>query len=230
MSHTSPEAGPAAENLVFFGAITASVSHELKNALATINEFSGLLGDLTAAAATKGAPPNAERLSSICEKIDKQVKRAEELIRRLNRFAHSADVPVAEVDVRHTLSAICDLCERFAKLARVTFERRFGEGCCVLALDPFSLQHAIYLAIRIALGAAAQQRTMCVVYQPDADLAGCKVLIESADGVPAPADDDPDAALLRALCAHLGATIRWAEGRIVLCFPPARSAGTIEGR
>ena len=35
------------KGLAFFGEITASVSHEINNAISIINEYSGLLEDLT---------------------------------------------------------------------------------------------------------------------------------------------------------------------------------------
>ncbi|NNG12708.1 MAG: sensor histidine kinase, partial [Halobacteria archaeon] len=46
-----PEQGhKVAQELRYFGKVTASISHELKNVLAILNEHTGLLQDLTAMA------------------------------------------------------------------------------------------------------------------------------------------------------------------------------------
>ena len=51
--------------LEFFGRVTTSLSHELKNALATAKELAGLLDDLSQMA-TEERPVKNERLQSIC--------------------------------------------------------------------------------------------------------------------------------------------------------------------
>ena len=50
---------PQNDDLLFFGRIGASVSHELKNVLAVMNEQAGLLGDLACMAA-RGMPLDPE--------------------------------------------------------------------------------------------------------------------------------------------------------------------------
>ena len=89
---TEPTSG---EELAFFGTITAGLSHELKNVIATINEYNGLLDDLAQAAARR--PLDPERLRQICGKITKQIERGESLILGLNRFAHSMDEPIRDI-------------------------------------------------------------------------------------------------------------------------------------
>ena len=71
-----------------FGAISASVSHELKNALAIINENAGLLEDLSFMA-EKGLPLEPAKLKSLAASIGKQIQRADGIIRNMNHFAHS---------------------------------------------------------------------------------------------------------------------------------------------
>jgi len=202
-----------ARKLAFFGAITASLSHELKNVLATINEFSGLLDDLCSAAAS-GRALEPERLVNISGKIGKQVRRGETLIQRLNRFSHSVDAPEASVDLVALIESICAICDRFAKLGQATLERRFPEASREVTTDPFTLQHAVYLCVRAALAVADQQRRITVVVELDA--ARPVIAIESADPFAVEDPANAEHALLRALATELQAELRWESTRVAL--------------
>jgi signal transduction histidine kinase len=65
----------AIEGIRFFGEISASISHEIKNVLAIINENAGLLQDMIMMN-EKGLPLNPERLSKLAHSISGQVARA----------------------------------------------------------------------------------------------------------------------------------------------------------
>ncbi|BCO08701.1 hypothetical protein GF1_10770 [Desulfolithobacter dissulfuricans] len=99
------------EGLAFFGKITASLSHEMKNALAIINENSGLLEDYMLMAES-GMEVDPERLSELAARIGRQVERADGLVNRLNAFAHSVDHPVQEVDLDQLLKLAASLSHR----------------------------------------------------------------------------------------------------------------------
>jgi len=98
----------AAEGLVFQGRITASVSHELKNVLATISETAGLLADLTELA-DSGRPLDTTELRSCANTIVDEVKRGFRVVKNLNVFAHSTDEPVAEVDLGELVALVAGL-------------------------------------------------------------------------------------------------------------------------
>lgn len=216
MSEPDPGAPLLEQKLMFFGRISASLSHELKNVLATINEFSGLLDDLSRAAAS-GRPLKPERLQSVCGKIANQIGRGEELIRRMNRFSHSVDEPLASVDLRELLGLVCDLCGRFAKLKQATLERRFPDAPQVLTLDTFALEYAVALAIDLALRGATDERRVTVALLEPAAPRGCQIAVESADPLgPAELARTPEHALLVGVMAHLGGTVDLAPERIVL--------------
>ena len=78
--------------LQFFGKMSASISHEMKNVMAIINENAGLLEDLTVMA-EKGMPIDPERLKTQASRIMKQIRRGDDIIKGMNRFAHSVDEP-----------------------------------------------------------------------------------------------------------------------------------------
>jgi len=206
-----------AQKLVFFGTITASLSHELKNALATINEFSGLLDDLTQGAAA-GRALSPERLRSVCGKIAKQIRRGEMLIQRLNRFAHSVDEPLREVDVAELLQQICDLCARFADLKQVTLERQLPGEPVSLTVDPFAFQYAVYLGIDLALQSAGEARAVTVSLAKAGT--GCELVVASADPI---APDGPDSAgrwaMLQQVVQHMGGEAAAGADRIVMTLP-----------
>lgn len=202
----------ATQKLMFFGRISASLSHELKNVLATINEYSGLLDDLSRMAA-KGKELKPERLQSVCGKIARQITRGEELIGRMNRFSHSVDEPVAASDLREMLELMCDLCNRFAKLKQVTLQRRFPEQSRSVTLDGFALQYAVTLSIDLALSAATDQRELTVAYDADG---ACSIRVESADPLGPDLAEQPAHAALQQVCAYLGAGLQIEPGAIVL--------------
>ena len=102
-----------------FGSISASVSHELKNALAIINENAGLLEDLSFMA-EKGLPLDPARLKGLAANIARQIQLADGIIRNMNRFAHSADEAMKCIDLGDTLALILALSSRLAAMKSVT--------------------------------------------------------------------------------------------------------------
>ena len=138
----------------FFGQATASATHEINNVLAIINEYAGLLGDLVAGAEA-GRPLDPARLAKTAASIQRQIKRGEGIVKRLNRFAHNAD----QAERRVELNALCDdavgLAERLADMKRVKLEREAPPETLSADTDPFALTHAIFTAIMQALEAAA---------------------------------------------------------------------------
>ncbi|SHO49128.1 sensor histidine kinase [Desulfopila aestuarii] len=104
--------------LQVFGAISAMVSHDLKNTLAIINENAGLLDDLALMSGDSGVP--AERVQKAAAKVAQQVTRSNTIIKNLNRFAHSGDAPVARAAVSDILQLMADLTTRKAAMRSMT--------------------------------------------------------------------------------------------------------------
>ena len=162
--------GDATERLLrdkgfgFFGAITASLSHEINNVFAITNELSGLLGDFLQAA-EQGAPLNVDRLQSTTRRIGAQVERGQGLVKRLNRFAHTVDEDQT-IDVNETVEAIAALCERLATLRRVELETSLPETSPRLEGSAFDLQHILFRCIDIALDASAEGDVVQIEVEP----------------------------------------------------------------
>ena len=194
------------DKLTFFGAITASLSHELKNVLATIGEFSGLLDDLVAVANT-GKPLSPERLQRICGRIAAQIERGEGLVRNLNKFAHTVDEAWAPVDLSQLIVDITTLSRRFATLKQVKLETVLPDTPTVVTTDSFSCQHAIFLCLDMALRVATDTRSITVSLT-GADGAAT-IEIASADPLARSSAPDAEVRLLETLVAQIRSKVEW---------------------
>lgn len=105
---------PGNSGLTFFSRVSAAVSHEIKNVLAIINQNAGLLEDLVLMS-EKGSPPSPERLHRLARTVNNQVKRADEIVKNMNRFAHSADHSLETVDVYDATVFIAGLGQRMIR-------------------------------------------------------------------------------------------------------------------
>jgi len=101
------------QGLKFFGRVGASISHEIKNCLAVINEQNGLLEDFLYLA-QQGRHLDIERIKGIVASIAQQVERVNTIARRLNKFAHSVDETWVQVDLREIVTLVVDLAQRMA--------------------------------------------------------------------------------------------------------------------
>jgi signal transduction histidine kinase len=109
------------EGLAFFGRVSAVVSHELKNIMATISETAGLLGDLVELAG-EGRPLEPGELRSISETIMDEIQRGYASIGRLNAFAHSVDQPFEEVELSKIVNLAVGLSQALAYARRVELD------------------------------------------------------------------------------------------------------------
>ncbi len=118
-----PENRPKTYNVGpgYFGKMTASVSHELKNCLAIMNENNGLTQDLTVMA-LKGRPLDPERLNQVADRISNQIQRADQLLKQMNRFAHSSDRGEEQVDVYEAVTLAVSLGARLAANQQVDIQ------------------------------------------------------------------------------------------------------------
>ncbi len=170
------------KGMSFFGAITASLSHEINNVLAIVSELSGLLGDLIHAAAS-GRPLDPERLAGISDRINGQVERGKHLVKRLNRFAHTVDQPVTAVSVNETMELITTLCQRFARLKKATLETEFPDQDLVIESSSFGLMQAVHLCIDLALRSGMEGAcTVIAGFEPFDD--GCSIIITCSNPIP----------------------------------------------
>jgi len=145
--------------LQFFGKMSASISHEIKNVMAIVNENAGLLEDFTVMA-EKGLPIDPQRLKTRAGMIMKQIRRGDEIIKGMNRFAHSVDDPLRQVDLHETLSLMVALSSRFATMRGVTLELEPPLAPVPVFTNPFFLENVIWLCLDFAMGSTGTGRTV----------------------------------------------------------------------
>jgi hypothetical protein len=140
-----------ANELAFFGKIAASVTHELRNVLAVINESNGLMADFLAM--TREAPfPHREKFQRSVQKIEEQVRRGVDITSRFNRFAHSMDHTCADIDLNSILTQTISLAQRLAALRNVELKAEVCDHPIMLFSNAFRIQMALTMAIEAFIG------------------------------------------------------------------------------
>lgn len=140
----------AREGFQFFGKMSASISHEIKNALAIINESAGLLEDFSLLA-EKGRPIDPERLKLLAQSVLKQVQRTDGLVKKMNRFAHSADDATRIVDLAEMLELVISLVQRLAAMREARVELVLPDHPVMVVTNLFLLEDIIWLCLEFFL-------------------------------------------------------------------------------
>ena len=154
--------------LQFFGKISASISHELKNVLAIINENAGLLEDLTLMA-DRGVPLDPARLNAMAEGVKKQIGRADTIIGNMNRFAHSADQTITTVDLAQTIELAMAVTARFAAMKGIKIDLQLPNNPVALQTAPFFLMNLVWLCLEFAMSAGGDEKQIEVAAEAAQD-------------------------------------------------------------
>jgi C4-dicarboxylate-specific signal transduction histidine kinase len=206
------------EGLQFFGKMSASISHEIKNVLAIINENAGLLEDLIFMA-EKGKPIDMDRFKTVAGKIRAQVGRANGIAKNLNRLSHSPDYFSGEIDVNDLLRFVVALSERFAAMVDVSVEHKEADRQIPLSTSPFILQNLLWLCLNFALETADGDKKIHLLVEKIEN--GACIRISNLKGVgKIPGDRFPsrkEKALLEALGAQI--SLVEGEGALILKVP-----------
>jgi signal transduction histidine kinase len=131
----------------FFGEMSASVSHEIKNVLAIINESAGLLQDLVLMHTKQGKRLDPERLSRLSQSIQRQVTRGDRITRDLNQFAHSTDAMSERVDVVETAHFIVRLGRRLLDMKGVDIVVASESGPLTVVTNRFFLENLFWCSL-----------------------------------------------------------------------------------
>jgi len=206
------------QGLKFFGKMSATISHEINNALAIINENAGLLQDFTLMA-DKGMPIDPERLHTLGGKIIQQVRRAEMIVRNMSRFAHSVDESVKNVDIGDIVALVVALSSRVASMRDVSVEPKPAESPVTITTNPFFLENLIWLCLDFAMDAAGEGHTIHIITEKMENGAQVRFM-QVKNLAKAPLDRFPaerEKALLDALNADLTAELE--AGELVITLP-----------
>ena len=203
------------EGLEFFGRISASVSHEIKNVFAVINEAAGLIQDFTLMA-ERGMDLDPERLKNVAKSIQGQIRRGDAIVKNMNQFAHSIDEEVRDTDLVELLKLAVALTMRMADMNQI----RLVIGDCEpvsMAVNPFGLIRLLHSSMAAAFGTMAVGDTLTIGVKPTDDGA---VFSLSNQGKDAPlGNDEPFAAQARAMNARLRAGDGAGKSELLLSPP-----------
>ena len=172
--------------LQFFGKMTASISHEINNVLAIINENAGLLEDFSLMS-EQGMPIEPERLKSISQTVMKQVRRANGIIKNMNKFAHSADETITNVDLNDLLELAVALSARLAAMRSYELQAQLQESPMKIRTSPFHLMNLIWLCLDFAINAANDEGIVELCAQKTEN--GARIKFEQLKGLSKPHSD-----------------------------------------
>ncbi len=143
----------------FFGKMSASISHDLKNVLAVINENAGLLEDFCLMA-EKGKPFDPARLKRLAADVRHQILRGDQIITSMNKFAHSVDSESLTVDLSEVVGLLVELCLRYASMRGVRVEIERPPGPVMITTFPFVLLNLLWCCLDYAMTAAGSGKTI----------------------------------------------------------------------
>jgi signal transduction histidine kinase len=155
------------EDLAFFGRISASISHELKNIFAIISETAGLLGDLTALA-EKGKKIDLDMFKTCSQDIEEEIQRGFVTIKKMNTFSHSMDTPVKNVNLMDVVELMINISGFLSYASKVRVNPPQDAAPMILTC-PFRLQHLIYQALVFAFKAAGPEGEIQISVFPEKD-------------------------------------------------------------
>lgn len=204
---------PANDDLLFFGRIGASVSHELKNILAVMNEQAGLLEDL-ACMAGRGMPLDPDRLAATAACLVRQVRRGDALLTRFNQFAHTPDTTARPISLSQAVTLSVALACRQAGMRKVELTALPGTEVTVTA-DPFLLCRLLDWCLTKALETPGPQRALTLESRDDT--AGPVLVVTGLAAETVPEDDGEGAQLAQ----RLGARLVLDPGTIRVVWPEA---------
>jgi len=200
-----------------FAKVTASVSHEIKNVLAIINENGGLLDDLVMLGGPdQGVAP--ERVKAATGTIARQVQRANIIMKNINRFAHLGDTLLREELLHEILGLMTALADRQAAMKNMTLSIDCPADLQITA-PMLPLASLIYLSLRGIIDIASQGGYLQIAVEKNNNMLNLRFTGEYE----ATATDTifPEGNIA-AVASLLGATLEIVEDTLVCRVPDGR--------
>jgi hypothetical protein len=143
----------------FFGRVMASISHELKNRVAIIQEHAGLLKDYSAMA-EQGKKIDMERLGRLGQALSEQVMKADDILKNMSQMAHSIDEVFRQVDLKDLLKLVVDLAKRPANLYYIDLVFRPPVFPVMITTSPFFMMNLIWICLEEMFGLVESKATI----------------------------------------------------------------------
>jgi C4-dicarboxylate-specific signal transduction histidine kinase len=210
----------AIEGVRFFGEVSASISHEIKNVLAIINENAGLLQDMIMMS-EKGMPLSPERLTKISRSIASQVARGDRIVKSMNQFAHSADIPTEAVDVYAVVLFLSDLTARLIAMKGKPPQIGMPATPVTAVTNRFFLENLVWTCMYRALDAGSSDRPVSVKIEKIEDAVRIRFCGLAVDAFAGGTDFPSPRETLVAGILGAQLTADGEKGEIRLILPPA---------
>lgn len=203
-------------DLQFFGKMTASISHEIKNVIAIINESAGLLEDYSLMA-RKGRPIDPDRLNTVSERVTAQVRRAGDITKNLNSLAHSVDDFKIGVDVREILELAVAISSRLADMRSVRLILDLPSEFPTVITSQFHFLNLMWQILDYAMDVSGEEKTVRLTFEVQSGRVNVRFtgLSDLANGNQFPTEKEN--ALLNLLGGTLQTEIK--TGEILLSLP-----------
>lgn len=197
-----------------FGQVTRNATHEIKNELAVINEQSRLISEMLEMGA-KGREPDPDRLYQLIGRVIERVGRADQAVKRLNSFAHSAEETGPVCDAVKGVTLICGMFARQAALHNVTLELELPEALSV-GLPTLDFERLLWRCLATVVKAAVGGSVLRLVLESGGESVVLRLVGEM--------ERAPDA-LPSQFLKELGVRPREGGAALELELPPARATG-----
>ena len=141
--------------LASFSKIGADVSHEMRNVLAVIGEYAGLMED-TLGLAGRFRKPDCGKLEQLCAKIAVKVRTGTETMERFSHLAHAAEDRTDVCDLAAVTNNMAALARRRATLTGCAIETELPAEAVTIEAHPFVAQHLVFAALELLLDSVEQ--------------------------------------------------------------------------
>jgi signal transduction histidine kinase len=184
--------------LALLGRLVAGLTHEMRNALAIVSEYAGLMQDLLAALPAD-ALAGRERFERALGSIATQLGRGEEISRRTSELAHGMDAERRGIGARELVALSVYLAQRSARLRRVDLAAESGAGGGRVAAElPARLVLAVCALLEHAIGLCGEGERIRVAAARGRGAPSLEIRLAGRDPALAP-PSDPALPLLRDL-------------------------------
>lgn len=207
------------EGLRFFGAMTASISHEIKNRMAVINEQAGLLEDLVLMT-RQGRDIDISRLERLAGSVKNQIQLADGIIKTMNRFAHSIDTLTCPADLNEVVSLAVRLFKRTAGNRDIELSENPSETPVSITTSPYLLMNLLWQCLGSVMEIAGRKAIVKIGAASTPEGADIRMDWEPGEGA-ATIPGFPDAAIPFKDALKVSAEVQNDESRMVLSLPAA---------
>ena len=164
--------------LGFFGVVIASISHEIKNRLAIINEETLLVKDL---AQVSDKELGQDRLVSLADSVKAEIDLADTIIKNMNRFAHSVDELVKKENLYDLINLTASLYKRIAAMKNVTLEVHSPVESVLVNVNSFSFMNLMWLYLNAVIEEVGKKCTIHLGSDKNSDGLSVWLKVESTE-------------------------------------------------